>query len=479
MSFSKLVLGHSPTDAFILGDDGRNFTYGAFWQLAGRLAQALGQVGAKPGDRIAAQVGKSVEAVALFYACVRGGFVFLPLNTAYTLAEVSYFVADAEPAILVSSPGKPAPQGPMHLTLDDAGGGSLMDLAKTCVGALSEYESDAETLSAILYTSGTTGKSKGAMLSQGNLLSNALALVSAWRFTAADRLIHALPVYHTHGLFVATNTVLASGSSMFFRRKFEAADVIALLPQSTVLMGVPTFYTRLLARPEFTKESCGTMRLFVSGSAPLLAETHREFSTRTGHAILERYGMTETNMNTSNPYEGERRPGSVGQALSGIDVRVVDGMIEVKGPNVTKGYWRNEEKTKASFTTDGYFITGDLGAFDADDYLVISGRASDLIITGGFNVYPKEIEEQIDAMEGVLESAVVGIPHADFGEAVTAVVVLQKGATLAAEAILQHLRQSLAAFKIPKSVHFVDDLPRNAMGKVQKKMLRESLSNAS
>jgi malonyl-CoA/methylmalonyl-CoA synthetase len=478
MSFSKLVMSRTPTHPFILGDDGRDFTYGAFWQLAGKLAQALGQAGARPGDRIAVQVEKSVEAVALFFACVRGGFVLLPLNTAYTPSEISYFVSDAEPAIFVSAPGKPATPGPRHLTLDDAGGGTLMDMVKVCDGATSDHQSDAETLSAILYTSGTTGKSKGAMLSQGNLLSNALALVSAWRFTAQDRLIHSLPVYHTHGLFVATNTVLASGASMFFRRKFDAGDVISLLPRSTVLMGVPTFYTRLLARPEFTKDSCQNMRLFISGSAPLLAETHREFSARTGHAILERYGMTETNMNTSNPYEGERRPGSVGQALSGIDVRVVDGMIEVKGPNVTKGYWRNEEKTKASFTADGYFITGDLGAYDDDGYLVISGRASDLVITGGFNVYPKEIEEQIDAMEGVLESAVVGIPHADFGEAVTAVVVLHKGTKLSAETIIQRLRKSLAAFKIPKSVHFVDDLPRNAMGKVQKKLLREQLGKS-
>jgi malonyl-CoA/methylmalonyl-CoA synthetase len=477
MNFSELVLSRNPSVAFIMGDDGRNFTYGEFWSLAGRLAQALGNAGAIPGDRIAVQVEKSVEAVALFYACVRGGFVFLPLNTAYTPPEVSYFVGDAEPVIFVSAPGKPAPRGPRHLTLDDAGGGSLMELAKACDGAMLDQKPDAETLSAILYTSGTTGKSKGAMLSQGNLLSNALALVSAWRFTATDCLIHALPVYHTHGLFVATNTVLASGASMFFRRKFDAGDVISLLPKATVMMGVPTFYTRLLARPEFSRDSCRTMRLFISGSAPLLAETHREFSDRTGHAILERYGMTETNMNTSNSYEGERRPGSVGQALPGVDVRVVDGMIEVKGPNVTKGYWRNEEKTKASFTSDGYFITGDLGIYE-DGYLVISGRARDLIITGGFNVYPKEIEEQIDAMDGVVESAVVGIPHADFGEAVTAVVVLRRGAALMADDIVRHLRESLAAFKIPKSVHFVDELPRNAMGKVQKKLLREQLGKS-
>lgn len=478
MNFSQLVLSRNPSDPFIRGDDGRNFTYGGFWDLTGRLAQALSKAGAKPGDRIAVQVEKSVEAVALFYACVRGGFVFLPLNTAYTPPEVSYFVGDAEPAIFVSAPGRVAPAGLRHLTLDGQGGGSLMEVAADSGRAFQDVVSGADTLSAILYTSGTTGKSKGAKLSQGNLLSNALALVSAWRFTANDRLIHALPVYHTHGLFVATNTVLASGASMYFRRKFDAQDVISLLPEATVLMGVPTFYTRLLGRPDFGKENCRTMRLFVSGSAPLLAETHREFLARTGHAILERYGMTETNMNTSNPYEGERRPGSVGQALPGIDVRVRDGMIEVKGPNVSGGYWRNEEKTKASFTTDGYFITGDVGTYDHDGYLVISGRASDLIITGGFNVYPKEIEEQIDAMEGVMESAVIGLPHPDFGEAVTAVVVLRKDAAITGEAIIQSLRQNLAAFKLPKTVHFVDELPRNAMGKVQKKLLRESLGKA-
>ncbi len=477
MNFSQLVLSRNPSDPFIIGDDGRNFTYGEFWHLAGRLAQALSKAGARPGDRVAVQVEKSVEAVALFYACVRGRFVFLPLNTAYTLPEVSYFVSDAEPVLFISAPGKAAPSGLRHLTLDDQGGGSLMYLAKESGGDFRDVASNADTLSAILYTSGTTGKSKGAMLSQGNLLSNALALVSAWRFESSDRLIHALPVYHTHGLFVATNTVLASGASMFFRRKFDAQDVISLLPRATVLMGVPTFYTRLLARPEFNLDICRNMRLFVSGSAPLLAETHCEFSARSGHAILERYGMTETNMNTSNPYEGERRPGSVGQALEGIHVRVRDGMIEVKGPNVTRGYWRNEEKTKASFTEDGFFITGDLGSYE-DGYLVISGRASDLVITGGFNVYPKEIEEQIDALEGVLESAVVGLPHPDFGEAVTAVVVLRKDAVLTSASILQYLRKSLAVFKLPKTVHFVDELPRNAMGKVQKKLLRESLGKA-
>lgn len=455
--FRDVAQACDPFAPFIIGDDGRDFTYRAFWDLAGRLAAGLVASGAKPGDRIALQVEKSVEAVALFYACVRAGLIFLPLNTAYTPSEISYFLGDAAPHLFINSQEQLAAL---------AQGGDFADAA-----------SDAETVCAILYTSGTTGKSKGAMLSQGNLFSNAAALVKAWRFTADDKLIHALPVYHTHGLFVASNTIFLSGGQMFFRRKFDVGDVISLIPQATALMGVPTFYTRLLQRDDLTRELCAKMRLFVSGSAPLLAETHRSFEARTGHAILERYGMTETNMNTSNPYDGARKPGTVGKALPGIDVRVREGMIEVKGPNVTRGYWRNADKTRDSFTPDGYFITGDLGHFDEDGYVVISGRGSDLIITGGFNVYPKEIEEKIDALPGVVESAVIGVAHPDFGEAVTAVVVAEKGVTLDASAMITTLRETLAAFKVPKAIHFVDELPRNTMGKVQKKVLRETYAH--
>ncbi len=476
MSFAAVAARQNPRTLFVVSDDGRNFSYGDFWHLTGRLAHALVAAGAMPQDRIAVQVEKSVEAVALFYACVRAGLVFLPLNSAYTAEEVSYFLGDAEPSIFVAAPGSSTSARAKVLTLDEKGGGTLMDLATTPSSDFADYPSSAETLSAILYTSGTTGKSKGAMLSQGNLLSNAEALVQEWRFTSSDVLIHALPVYHTHGLFVATNTVFLSNARMLFRRKFDTVDVIALIPQATVLMGVPTFYTRLLQSPDLTQELCRSMRLFVSGSAPLLADTHHSFELRTGHAILERYGMTETNMNTSNPYEAARKPGTVGKALPGISVRVRDGMVEVKGPNVTCGYWRNEEKTRASFTDDGYFITGDLGHFDEDGYLVIAGRGSDLIITGGLNVYPKEIEEKIDALPGVIESAVIGVPHPDFGEAVTAVVVLEKGVQGDATALTVTLRKSLAAFKIPKAIHFVPELPRNAMGKVQKKVLRETYS---
>jgi malonyl-CoA/methylmalonyl-CoA synthetase len=457
---------------FIVSDDGRHFTYGAFWQLTGQLAGALVAAGARPGDRIAVQVEKSVEAIALFFACARAGLVFLPLNTAYTPSEISYFLGDAEPAVFICAPGKEIAGFQNTLTLDDVGGGTLMQK----VGAFVDVPVSDDTLAAILYTSGTTGKSKGAMLSHGNLSSNALALTQLWQFTPTDKLIHALPVYHTHGLFVATNTVFVSGGQMLFRRKFDVDDVLRLMPEVTVLMGVPTFYTRLLQHDGLTREATKHMRLFVSGSAPLLSETHRQFFTRTGHAVLERYGMTETNMNTSNPYEGERRAGTVGMALPGVEVRVVDGGIQVRGPNVFKGYWRNPEKTAAEFTSNGFFITGDLGHFDEQGYLVISGRAKDLIITGGFNVYPKEIEDVIDAMDGVLESAVIGLPHADFGEAVCAVVVPQAGAELDEAEIIRVLKTRLASFKCPKQVFIVEALPRNAMGKVQKNVLRATMA---
>ncbi len=436
--------GGSHDRPLLVCDDGRDFTFAQFWELAGRLAFALKSSGANPGDRIAVQVEKSPEAIALFWACARAGFVFLPLNTAYTSAEVSYFAEDAEPAVMVISPHRHAELSAVAakamcravLTLDDVGGGTLIAGA---TGAISDHPSSWDDLAAILYTSGTTGRSKGAMLSHGNLASNALALVEAWQFTPDDRLIHALPVYHTHGLFTATNTLLLCGGQIFFRRKFDADDVMRLMPRATSLMGVPTFYTRLLQHSGLTRAATAHMRLFISGSAPLLAETHREFSARTGHAILERYGMTETSMNTSNPYAGDRRAGTVGKPLPFISVRVADpltheelpaendGMIEVQGPNVFKGYWRNPQKTAEDFTGDGWFITGDMGRVSSDGYVTISGRAKDLVITGGFNVYPKEVELLIDAMPGVLESAVFGVPHPDFGEAVTAAVVAKPG----------------------------------------------------
>ena len=471
---------------FLHCDDGRDFSFSAFHELAGQLAHRLMAEGAKPGDRIAVQVEKSPEAIALFWACVRAGLVFLPLNTAYTASEVSYFLSDAEPAIFVTTPEREAEMAKVAgassiLTLDDAGGGSLMNRWGSQIAV--DHPSSWDDIAAILYTSGTTGRSKGAMLSHGNLASNALALVDQWRFTGKDVLIHALPVYHTHGLFTATNTLLLSGGQILFRRKFNADEVMALMPEATSMMGVPTFYTRLLQHPRLRREATAHMRVFISGSAPLLAETHKEFETRTGHAILERYGMTETSMNTSNPYEGERRAGTVGFPLPHIEIRITDpgtgrslpngsdGMIEVRGPNLFKGYWRNPEKTAEDMRADGFFITGDLGHIDEDGYLVISGRAKDLIITGGFNVYPKEIEDLIDVRVGIVESAVIGLPHADFGEAVTAVVASADGIDEAA--LIAELRKELAGFKVPKRVIVVPELPRNAMGKVQKAELRK------
>lgn len=480
----------APEATFIRGDDGRDFTYDDYWILSGRIANALAHHSVGVGDRVAVQVGKSVEGLALFLACARIGAVFLPLNTAYTPPEVDYFVRDAEPSLIICEPAKANVLAGMTktiLTLDDQSGGSLAEALHTQPSDFTEAKTGWDDGVALLYTSGTTGKSKGALLTHGNLASNAVTLVEAWDFGPRDVLIHALPIYHTHGLFTATNTVLLSGGSMLFQRKFDVDDVISLLPQATSLMGVPTFYTRLLAHERLTRARVKHMRLFISGSAPLLAETHRGFEEKTGHAILERFGMTETSMNTSNPYRGERRAGTVGLPLPGVEVRITDpasgavlshgdiGMIEVRGPNVFTGYWRNPEKTAAELRPDGFFITGDLGSFDGQGYLTISGRGKDLVITGGFNVYPKEIEMEIDEFPGVVESAVIGVPHADLGEGVTAVVVLKAGPSPFDErAMISELQKRLAKFKVPKRIIAVPELPRNAMGKVQKSLLRQT-----
>ncbi|MBN8961689.1 MAG: malonyl-CoA synthase [Rhizobiales bacterium] len=472
--------------------DGQHISYGDLIARSGQIANFLVKRGVKPGDRVAVQVEKSVQNLILYLAVVRAGAVYLPLNTAYTLNELDYFITDAEPSLVVCDPAKAeglrAIAGKVNATvetLDANGKGSLTDGADREKSEFATVMRGNDDLAAILYTSGTTGRSKGAMLSHDNLASNSLTLVDYWRFTDKDVLIHALPIYHTHGLFVASNVTLFARAAMIFLPKLDPELIIKLMPRATVLMGVPTFYTRLLQSPNLTKETTSHMRLFISGSAPLLADTHREWSARTGHAVLERYGMTETNMNTSNPYDGERVPGAVGFPLPGVSARVVDpetgkalaadeiGMIEVKGPNVFKGYWRMPEKTKSEFRDDGFFITGDLGKIDAKGYVHIVGRGKDLVISGGFNVYPKEIESEIDAIDGVVESAVIGVPHADFGEGVTAVVVPQKGAKLDEAAILHALDGRLAKFKMPKRVLFEDDLPRNTMGKVQKNVLRE------
>ncbi len=480
---------------FLETQDEGTFTYHRFFALTARLAHALRAAGVEHGDRVAVQIDKSPEALALYVACIRAGAVYLPLNTAYTASEVAYFVGDAEPRLVVCRPSAQgeiaaiaAKVGGRAETLGTAGDGSLMALAADQPEVFEDHPAGPDDLAAILYTSGTTGRSKGAMMTHRNLASNALTLVDYWRFTAEDVLLHALPIYHTHGLFVATNVVLAAGASMLFLPKFDADEVVRLLPRASVMMGVPTFYTRLLEHPEFTRERAAHMRLFISGSAPLLASTHNEFSERTGHAILERYGMTETGMNTSNPYDGDRIAGTVGFPLPGVELRITDpetgrplgtgeiGMIEVKGPNVFKGYWRMPEKTAAEFRPDGFFITGDIGKIDQRGYVHIVGRGKDLIITGGFNVYPKEIELAIDAIEGVQESAVIGLPHPDFGEGVTAVVVPQPDADLTEEKIMARVRDNLAKFKQPKRVLFVGELPRNTMGKVQKNILREQFS---
>jgi malonyl-CoA/methylmalonyl-CoA synthetase len=480
-----------PSRPFIIHPDGRTLSYGALIGQTGRIARALLKLGVRPGDRVAVQVEKSAAMLALYLGCVRAGAVFLPLNSAYTLAELDYFIGDATPALIVCDSRVEAgvaamARGAAVRTLDAEGAGSFWQAVEAeTADDFATVARGPDDLAAILYTSGTTGRSKGAMLSHDNLASNALTLVECWRFTADDVLLHALPIFHTHGLFVATNVVLLSGAAMIFMPRFDPAQLLALMPRATTMMGVPTFYVRLLAQPGLTQAACAHMRLFISGSAPLLAETHREWRARTGHAILERYGMTETNMNTSNPYDGERIAGTVGFPLPGVEARITEaesgrplpvgeiGMIEVKGPNVFKGYWQNPEKTAAEFRADGFFITGDLGKFDERGYVHILGRGKDLIITGGYNVYPKEIETELDAMPGVVESAVIGVPHRDFGEAVTAIVVQAAGATLDAAAMQLALEQRLAKFKCPKRILVVDDLPRNTMGKVQKNVLRD------
>src|SRR5438270_1861895 len=480
--------------AFLTTPEGRTVSFRALEEGSARIASVLRDLNVQPGDRVAVQVEKSPEAVLLYLACLRSGAVFLPLNTAYTPAEIGYFLGDAEPKVFVCGPGRRSKLADAakkarvaHVeTLDENGGGSLTDKAKSASPKFTNASRGANDLAAILYTSGTTGRSKGAMLSQENLASNARTLVDYWRFGASDVLLHALPIYHTHGLFVAINTLLMAGGSLLFLPRFDADTVIRLLPQATSMMAVPTFYTRLLQHPHLNPALVKHIRLFTSGSAPLLAETHSEWRAKTNHSILERYGMTETNMNTSNPYEGERIPGAVGFPLPGVSLRIVDpdkgtpvpggevGMIEVAGPNVFKGYWRMPEKTAEEFTSDGYFKTGDLGRIDEKGYVYIVGRGKDLVITGGFNVYPKEVETEIDALPGVVESAVIGVPHPDFGEGVTAIVVRKSGSKIDERQISRALDGRLAKFKLPKRILFADTLPRNAMGKVQKNVLRST-----
>ena len=458
------------------------------------LANLIDSLALPPASRIAVQTEKSVEALMLYLAVLRAGHVFLPLNTAYQASEIEYFIGNAEPAVVVCA-GKNFGwvsklaflAGTKHVyTLNEDRTGTLLDRAAFQGDTHTPAQRGADDLAAILYTSGTTGRSKGAMLTHGNLLSNAQVLHQAWGWQRADVLIHALPIFHVHGLFVASHGALLAGAKMLWFSRFEPRAVAARLPEATVFMGVPTLYVRLLGEAALTPAACSGVRLFVSGSAPLLLETFKAWQARTGHTILERYGMSETVMLTSNPYrpEAARRGGTVGPALPGVGLRVQGedgqalpageiGHIQVRGPNVFKGYWRMPEKTKEEFTADGWFKTGDVGKLDAEGFVTIVGRSKDLIISGGYNVYPAEIEGYVNDMPGVAESAVIGVPHPDFGEAVVAVVVPKPAATLDGSAISAALKQQIANFKVPKQVYVVNELPRNTMGKVQKNLLRE------
>ncbi len=491
--YDTLFGRHQDSDAvFLVLADGARITYADFLAQAAQYAGLLQALGLEPGDRLALQVAKSPQALAIYAACTQAGIVFLPLNPAYTASEVAYFVENSGARLLVCDQADVDPLAPIAnavgaklASLNADGTGTFSDQAAGMPTRFETVPRRHDDLAAFLYTSGTTGRSKGAMLTQDNLLSNAQVLTEAWRFSADDVSLHALPIFHTHGLFVATNITLLAGGSMIFLPKFDLDVMIAQMPHATAMMGVPTFYTRLLGDARFTKDLAGHMRLFVSGSAPLLAETHVQFETRTGHRILERYGMTETNMSTSNPYAGDRRAGTVGLPLPGVELKITDpktgaltpkgeiGQIEVRGPNVFKGYWQMPEKTAAELRGDGFFITGDLGQMDERGYVQIVGRDKDLIISGGYNIYPKEIELVLDDQPGVLESAVIGVPHPDFGETVVGILVSDGEGGPDTDAIGANIATALARFKHPQRLIVLDELPRNTMGKVQKNVLRD------
>ncbi|KAK54641.1 malonate--CoA ligase [Bordetella bronchiseptica] len=480
------------------------YTWNDIDRASACLANLLASLKLPAGARVAVQVEKSPEALLLYLATLRAGLVYLPLNTAYREAEIEYFLGNAEPAVVVCTSTNAgwvrraaAKAGSAHVyTLDEDRTGTLLQAAAAMPQRFRTVARKADDLAAILYTSGTTGRSKGAMLSHGNLASNARVLHQYWGWREDDVLLHMLPIFHVHGLFVASHGALLAGARMIWLPRLDVDQALRYLPQSTVMMGVPTYYVRLLADARFDRAACANMRLFISGSAPLLTETFADFQARTGQTILERYGMSETVMLTSNPCrpaDGERLGGTVGKALPGVQVRVVDdagqavaageiGNVQVRGPNVFSGYWRMPEKTREEFTADGWFRTGDVGRWGGEsggravpaDYLSIVGRSKDLIISGGYNVYPKEIETVIDEMQGVLESAVIGVPHPDFGEAVVAVVVPRAGAAIDVAAMQADLKSRIANFKVPKRIHVVDQLPRNTMGKVQKNVLRDT-----
>jgi malonyl-CoA/methylmalonyl-CoA synthetase len=490
--FERQFLAAGDTAALTPAEGGPGLSYRDLVAGAGRFANALVALGVKPGDRVTVQVEKSAANVLVYLGVLKAGAVYQPLNTAYSPSELDYFIADAKPAVIVTESALSAAvqeiagrRGGTVITLDADGGG---ELAKLAAGMAPDHETvprASDDLAGLLYTSGTTGRSKGAMITHNNLVSNTVALHEAWHFVPGDVLLHVLPIFHVHGLYVALGTAFLNRSEMIWHRKFDADAVMRDLPRATVMMGVPTFYTRLVMRPDLTREHCAHMRLFVSGSAPLLAETHESFEAKTGHRILERYGMTETGMITSNPYDGERRAGSVGYPLPGVSVRIADeaglrvavgeiGAIEVKGPNVFRGYWDMPEETRRSFREDGYFITGDLGVMEEDGRISIVGRGKDLIISGGLNVYPKEVENELDAIAGITESAVIGVPHPDFGESVVAVVT---GNPPPEPDVISQLSGRLAKFKLPKRIFTVAELPRNVMGKVQKAELRKRFAD--
>jgi malonyl-CoA/methylmalonyl-CoA synthetase len=476
--------------------DGESYSYEDAFDESGRIARCLSDLGLQAGDRVTVQVEKSPAALWLYLGCLRGGFVFHPLNMDYQLDELVYFVSNAKPSVIVCDPGKQQLYDELTkgtdcqvLTLDSDGEGELNDASAEMPAAFRTRDREPEDLAVLLYSSGTTGTPKGAKISHGNLATNTLTLIDSWGFSASDRLLHALPIYHAHGLFVAIGCVLMSGSSMVFLPKFNRDQVMAALPDCTVMMGVPTFYTRMLADKRFDTALCSNVRLFISGSAPLSPATFNKFRQLTGHTLLERYGMTETGMNASNPLDGERRPGSVGPALPGISLRVIGdnglelprdkaGHLQVKGPNVFTGYWKMKKESDQEFTEDGYFKTGDMAIIGADDYVTIVGRDKDMVITGGLNVYPREVETLLDNQPEISESAVIGVPHPDFGEGVLAIVVPAGDAPVSSPELLERMRPHLAAYKIPKQILTIADLPRNKMGKVQKNRLRELYADA-
>lgn len=490
--YDALIAPHAKNlRPFLICDDGTTLTYAGFVRRVAQIANVLKTAGVKAGDRVVVQAPKVADTIALYGAALQIGAIYLPLNTAYTQSELSYFIGDATPRVIVCDAKDHAVMAGFDakvFTLDVASRGTLSIAADAASDQCQTCPRGPDDLAALLYTSGTTGRSKGAMLSHKNLLSNAASLTALWQIFDADRLIHALPIFHTHGLFVAMNTCLMAGAQIRFMAGFDHEAIIEELPKSTLLMGVPTFYARLLDDPRTTRTLCSKMRLFVSGSAPLLAETHTAFHARTGHRILERYGMTETNMITSNPYDGERIAGTVGFPLAGTQVKITNpetgivlpaneiGMIEVRGDNVFQGYWNMPEKTAAELRDTGFFITGDLGIKSADGRISIVGRQKDLIISGGYNIYPKEIEDVINEIDGVLESAVFGVPHPEFGESVLATVVLEKGADVSVDAIAASVAPLLARFKHPRKYILRASLPRNTMGKVQKNILRQEYS---